>query len=827
MRVPVRWLRDYVEYPWSVDELAHRLTMSGLKVETIERPGELWGDVLIGEVRSLGRHPTSNKPLWVAHVFYGEGTATVVTGAPNLHVGARAPIVLAGGSVPVGPGGGQFPIEARPMAGITSQGMLCSARELALGEDHAGILLLPAEAPVGAALATYLGEEVLDIETVSNRPDTLSIVGVAREVAALIPAELRLPPAAELPPHVRRSEAESVEIEIAAPDLCPRFSMLRIDGVSAVPSPEWLARRLDSAGMRPITLLVDLTNYVMLEMGQPMHAFDAAQVAGGRIVVRRATAGETLTTLDGIERSLGPDDLVIADGARALGIAGVMGGEHSEIRPETSSIVLESANFDAPSIRRTAQSLGLRTDASSRFEKGLPIESTVPAIERYVHLLSEISGDPLTVSRISDVWSRRPATRVVDLRLSEIPRLLGIDVPRERVAGILTSLGFDISIEGDTLHAVVPPWRRVDIERAADLVEEVGRIVGFDEIPSTLPFRTLQPPMPPPEWTWEGRLRERLLGAGITEAMTHTLTSPQLAGRMSRENGPSWESLIVNPHGVLTEDAEPEPVRLSNPASNDRQMMRVTLVPSLLDVVSRNLRSTDERVAFFELARTYFNRREVARLPYERRTLAIALSGRRNPVTWRTGPPEPHSFWDIKGLVEAVLAELRIDGYTVEPCRHPALHPGRSAAVVLGDDRPAYFGELHPDVAARFEIDNWPSYVAEMDLDVLFRLAGARKPFEPLPRYPAANRDLAVVVGVDVPAAAIVRVVHRAGAPALESARIFDVYQGNPLPEGKRSVAVALTFRLADRTLRQDEVDAFIAAIIDALRGELRATLRE
>ncbi len=833
MRVPVRWLADYVSHPWTTEELGHRLTMSGLKIEAIERPSELWGDVLIGEVAQLEPHPTSKKPLHIAHVHYGDGMVTVVTGAQNLYVGAKAPIVVEGGTIPFGPNGEPLKIEPRPMAGYTSHGMLCSSRELGLGDDHSGILILPEDAPLGQPLASFLGEDVLDIETVSNRPDTLSMIGVAREVAALVPSEVRLPDLRRLANNVERLDKESIGVEIADPDLCPRYSALRVDGVVAVQSPNWLVQRLESAGMRPINLLVDLTNYVMHEYGQPMHAFDASQLRGGKIVVRRAHEGEALRTLDGVDRSLPPEALVIADGDRAVALAGVMGGENSEISSETSSLILESANFNAPSVRKTAQRLGLRTDASSRFEKGLPPESTVPALERYVQLLGEITGDSIKISQVSDAWPVKPEPRTVTLPARDLRRLLGIEVSIEWAGDILGRLGFDVKLDGDQLIASVPFWRRVDIERSADLVEEVGRIVGFDEIPSTLPFRTLQPPAPAPGWYWEGRMRSRLLACGLNEAVTHTLTSPALMARMALEtddvaaSGPKiWRRLVADPLSVGEEGASVEPVCLLNPASSDRQVMRVMLVPSLLDIVSKNLKHDQERVAFFEVARTFFPRGNDA-LAFEPRTLGIAASGLRRPRTWADAEPGPFTYFDIKGIIEAVLDEMQIEDWTVEPPDHPGLHPGRSATLLVAGKRVGYFGVLHPEIALRFEIEEWPVVVAEINLHALSEHASTTHVFKALPRFPAAHRDIAVVVDSGLPAAILMEVVEGTGGEIVESARIFDVYRGPSLPEEKKSIAIELSLRSPERTLTQEEVDATVKHIVDALSSDFGADLRD
>jgi phenylalanyl-tRNA synthetase beta chain len=832
MRVPMQWLADFVDVDLPVEDLAHRLTMAGIKVETIDRIGGGWADIVVGEIIEMEPHPSSRKPLNVTKVDLGTETVTIVTGAQNIQVGDKVPVVPVGGLLPAGPDGMPMRIERRPMVGITSHGMLASARELGISDEHAGIYILPSDAPVGASLRSLLGDDVLDIETNPNRPDTLSIIGNSREAAALLEQQLSLPDLEAITGQVEWLESESVSVTVEDAALCPRYSALRIDGVVAGPSPAWLARRLEAAGMRPINVIVDLTNYVMLEYGQPMHAFDASRIAGGHIVVRQARAGETLTTLDGLVRDLTPETLVIADADRAVAIAGVMGGENSEIDERTSSIVLESATFDPVSVRRTAQSFGLRTEASSRFEKGLPPEQTVLGLRRYLQLLAQILPGPLRVHRMTDVFSAPPPERTVRMPMRDLHRLTGIAIPRDEAADRLSLLGFGVSVEGDALVARVPYWRRADVTMSADLVEEVIRLVGYDTIPLTLPRRTMAPAEPSPGLYWEGIVRERLLAAGVNEAVTKTLTSEREMERLfpaapRGEITPErqWEAIVVNPLGIASQGATVAPVRLMNPPSRDRRITRLTLVPSLLGVVSRNLKHTDERVAFFEIARTYFH--QPGELPYERRTLGIALSGKRRPQTWQETAPGPHTFYDMKGVVAAVMDALQIRAWTIEAVSNPALHPGRAAAMCVGETQVALLGELHPRVAATFEIEDWPVQVAELDLDSLFPLATRVHTFQSLPRYPAARRDIAVTVARDVPAQAVTDVILRAGGSLLESSRIFDVYAGEPLPEDRKSIAVALDFRSSEGTLTQEEITGALTGIVDALMSELGASLRE
>ncbi len=829
MRVPLSWLADYVDVELTVDELAHRLTMSGLKVEAIERIGERWEDIIIGEIIEIEPHPTSRNPLWVTKTDLGDRIETIVTGAPNVKLHDRVPVIPVGASVPFGPEGEPMEIKPRPMAGITSRGMLASARELGISEAHEGIYILPPDAPVGTPLLTYMGDEILEIETNPNRPDTLSIIGIAREVAAITEQQLTLPDL-DAPDHsVTVIDKPSIRIEIEEPALCPRYTALRISGIEVGESPFWMQRRLEGAGMRPINALVDITNYVMLEYGQPMHAFDASELPGGQVVIRRARPGETITTLDGQERRLQLSDLVIADGDRAIGIAGVMGGENSEIGEGTAEVLLESANFDPIAVRRTAKRLDLRTEASARFEKGLPPELTIMGIKRYVQLLSQVGGGALQIARIVDEHSPLPPEPRVTLPLRDLKRLLGIEVGGDEAAEILSRLGFNTTIADDSITAVVPFWRRADIALPADLVEEVARIIGFDRIPATLPEHTVAPPSPAPALHWEDASRERLLSEGVSELVTHSLTSApsmerlwlgELSGGKDR-----WAEIVANPAAVYEREALIEPVALINPPTRDRTVLRMTLLPSLLDEVARNLRHADQHLALFEIARTYFRR--PAELPYERHTLAIAVSGKRRPASWQEPEPGPHTFFDMKGLIAGALEALGVCGWSVEAAAHPALHPGRSATLRLGAQDAGYLGELHPLVAERFGIQGWPVQVAEIDLDAVFPHASDSHVFRPIPRHPAAHRDIAITISRGTSAAEVMRVIREAGGDLLEDARIFDVYEGAQAGADARSIAVALDFRAPGATLTQEDVGELMDRVVTALQTQLGAGLRE
>ncbi|PZS00738.1 MAG: phenylalanine--tRNA ligase subunit beta, partial [Chloroflexi bacterium] len=736
MRVPLEWLADYVDWDLDTHDLAARMTMGGLKVEAVERMGVDWTDVVVGHVVELWAHPSSKKPLTVTRVDIGSRIIQVVTGAPNVSLHDKVPVVLVGGVLPHGPDGEPMTIVSKPMAGITSDGMLASQYELGISDEHSGIYVLASDAPVGGSLRTFMGGDVLDIETHPNRPDTLSMIGIARDVAAMTLRQLTVPSDDVADADIESVDRDSIRVDVHDPDLCPRYTALRIEGVEVVPSPGWLSSRLEAAGMRPINLLVDITNYVLLEYGQPLHAFDAAHLASDTIIVRRARAEERLRTLDGEDRRLCDTDLVIADGERTVAIAGVMGGENSEIGPDTKAIVLESATFDGPTVRRSAKRLGLRTEASSRFEKGLPPEQASLAARRYLQLLAQITGKRLRVYRLTDAWTHVPGQRVVTMPMRDLDRLSGVRIDRDAAGEKLNLLGFDVDARDDSLSVTVPYWRRADIALSADLVEEVVRLVGYDAVPPTLPRRTLPPPAPRSGRRYRDLVRERLLGIGISETVGGALTSTAAMERLlpldltcSKNAGNGWESVVVNAAGIYAREALTKPLVLINPPSNERDLLRVTLLPALLDVVSRNLKHSDENLAFFEMALTYFPRR--GELPYERETLGIVLSGLRRPRRWQETTPGPFAFYDVKGVVSALLDDLRVEEWSVEPAKHPALHPGRSAGVRVRGGNVAVMGELHPLVAAAFEIEPWAVQVAEVDLDSLFAAASERRAYRP------------------------------------------------------------------------------------------------
>jgi phenylalanyl-tRNA synthetase beta chain len=840
MKVSVSWLRDYVDVDLSPEELARRLTLSGTKVERVDHIGAQWRDIVVGRIMRLEPHPDPDVRLQLATVSLGErGQQTVVTGAFNITVGDKVPYAGLGVTL-----ANDVTIKPRKLRGVLSEGMVLSDDELGLGEDHTGIRILDPAAPEGRPLSEVLGDAILELEVTTNRPDCLSVLGIAREVAAITGKTFRLPEVRIVEGDGSADEVLSVRVE--DPVLCPRFTARVITSVTIGPSPEWMVARLQAAGVRAINNVVDVTNYVMLEYGQPMHPYDAALLAGRALVIRHARAGETLQTLDGQTRRLTPEMLVIADGAGTpIGLAGIMGGATTEVSEATTTVALEVANWNPANIRRTSTRLGLRSEASTRFEKGLPSYLTALAAERAAALMAELAGG--TVARgLIDVGEVREERRTIVLPASEPRRLLGMDVDRTQIAQSLSPLGFAVqtAVPGapDVLDVTVPPWRE-DVAEAADLVEEIARMIGYDKVPETM----LRGGVPAREVDrglyWWRRLRPFLLACGLSEATNHSLTGDAQLTRLRAPNaleaGPLSEdeiaALVPNAAAVTAAGATYGPLRLQNPMAPDRDRLRPTLMAGLLDNLSLNLRHGAESVRLFELGRAYFPRvfqaPDPTRLPaLERRTLGIALAGLREERSW-DGPTLTLDFFDLKGIVEELMAYCGIAHYVVEPAGHPVLHPGRAARLRLADGRGrpatelAVLGEVHPEVAARFDLRE-RALLLELDVDALAAVATTDRTYQDVPRYPAVKRDLAVVVARSTPAADVLRAVRQGGGKLLRTVRVFDVYTGEQIGADQKSLALSLVFQDPRQTLTERQIDGVVGQIQRRLQDTLGATFR-
>jgi len=830
MRIPISWLKEYVDITWPIEELAERMTLAGLEVAAIEQVGAEWDrdKFFVGQILEVRPHPNADR-LTVAIVDYGAGEPlAVVTGAPNVRVGDRGQkVAFAKVGARLIDGHAEelryFTLKPATIRGIRSEGMLCSEKELGISDEHEGIMILPDDAPVGMPLADYLGDVVLDLDLTPNLAHCFCVVGVAREIAALTGQELKkglgvkgygTPPIPHPPSPIPypSSPVPWLDIQIADPDLCPRYSAALVRNVTVGPSPFWMRRRLTLAGMRPINNIVDITNYVMLELGQPLHAFDYGKLeerANGKptIIVRRAKPGEKIVTLDGVERDLAEDMLLITDPAGPIAIAGVMGGLETEVTEETRDVLIEAANFSNISIRRTSRALKIPSEAAARFGRGISPELTVLALARAAELMRDLAGGTVEEG-FADAYLVKQERRVVEITPAEVERILGLQLSAEEIVAILESLEFRCQRQGEVIRAAVP-YYRLDVSIPADLIEEVARVYGYDRLPSTLLSDELPPQRRNLALEGEERTRDILVGCGLQEVITYSLTSLESIGKLTPGGGEVDESQYL---------------KLANPLSSEREYLRRTLMASLLETVRDNLRFRD-RVAIFEIGRVYLPK-EGEILPEEPRRLGIAMTGPRAERSWLTGTSEPMDFFDLKGVVETLLSHLGIKDYAVHPAEHPTFHPGRTAALTISGVAVGVLGEVHPLVREAFDLPDQPVCLAEFDLEALLERAEVARYFEPISRFPAVIQDLAVVVDEEVPAQKVREVIIRAGGELLRRVELFDVYRGEPVPPGKKSLAYSLTYQAQDRTLTDQEVARVQERIVRCLAEELGARLR-
>ena len=821
MRLPMSWLREYVDVALSAGELAERLLHAGLAVEGVERVGETWAGLVVGRVQALQRHP-ARPDLWVARVALGRGrVAQAVTGAPNVRVGLTTAVAPAG----VRPAGLPEPVRETDFLGVRSQAVVLSPREAGISDDHSGLWELPDDLPAGAPLAEALGlaDEVLEVDVYPNRADCMSVVGLAREVAAALGLPLREPDL-DYQEQPGWQAAELCRVEVDSAEDCPRYVARVVEVASAGSCPWWLARRLLLAGMRPIHPVVDVTNYVMLEVGQPLHAFDLDRLAQGQVVVRRARPGEHVVTLDGRERELDPEVLVIADADRPQALAGIMGGAASEVSATTRRVLLEAATFRPALVRRAARRLGLRTEASARFERGLAPYLAEWGSRRAAALLWRMGGR-VASGRVERYASPEEADRHIRLRPQRLQRVLGLSLPLDTVAERLRGLGAEVSPaggggadgrtarEGAVLDVRIPPWRR-DLAEEDDLVEEVARLHGYDRIPSTLPRATYRGRWAP-ETALAFQVRRTLSGAGLFEVLTYSFMGLDELDQL----------------GIPADHPHRAALRVANPLGDEASYLRTTLRVGLARVLRLNGQRRRGSVRVFEVGRIFRPSPAGAagaggeeQLPQERVHVGIALMD--VPAAMRRQwyePLRPADFYDLKGLVEALGQALRVE-LAFEPAELAGLHPGRCATALAlapgGDSVPVgYLGELHPAVVERLELPG-RALVAELDLAAL---AGARRGeprFEPLPRYPAVVRDLALVVPREMAAARLVERVRQLAGPLAVAVHLFDVYEGPGLPPQTRSLGVSVTYQAPDRTLSDEEVDRAREALVEALARE-------
>ncbi len=800
MRVSLNWLRDYIDITLPLKELAERLTMAGMEVKGIETVGRAWENIIVGQVVSVAPHPNADR-LRLATVDLGAEHVTVVCGAPNLHAGDKVPFARLGAQLIDAHTGEWVELKPAKIRGVVSEGMACSEKELGISDRHEGLMVLPLEAPLGVPLANYLGDAILDLDVTPNRPDCLSVIGIGREVAALTGQQVHLSSSYY---EERGLEIEQlIAVEIADADLCRRYCASLIDGIKIAPSPPWLQERLIACGMRPINNIVDVTNYVMLEYGQPLHAFDYRQIGGKKIIVRRARDGEKITTIDGVERVLQSDMLVIADSRLPVAVAGVMGGADSEVIDITTSILLESANFSHVSIRHTSTNLKLRSEASLRFEKGISPELTLPALKRATQLILELAGGKVAKG-IIDVYPGRTSTKPILFPISEAKRLLGVELKREQIMELLTSLGFECRFPSAAEIEVIVPYWRVDVNRAADLVEEIARILGYDCIPLTMLSTQLPRQQANPSITFREKLRDLLVSCGFQEVISYSLTSGERLAKIT----PAIEHL--------------SPLRVANPVSAEQEYLRPSLQPGLLATLSSNQKHDEGGIRLFEIGKVYSPKE--SDLPEERQMLVGVLSGPRVERGW-LGEKGWLDFFDAKGVVETLLerAGIEADISADWEMEEALLHPGRVAQIVIGGDVVGVVGELHPKVAESFDLLPQPVALFELEVDKLSSRLGLKR-YHSLPRFPESVRDMAIVVDAMVPAKKIQDII--LSFPLVSQVSLFDLYIGKQIDGGKKSLAFRVVYQSPTRTLTEEEVGKEGKEILAKLSQEVGASLR-
>jgi len=849
MKVPISWLQDYVDIPLPIEELAERLTLAGLEVGGIEYVGvpgaELEWDrekIVVGEILEIRPHPDADRLVLAVVNYGGVELETCVTGAPNLYsykgqgpIRLKAPFAMEGARL--WDAYAEQPIiktlKKTKIRGVSSRAMVCSERELGLGDDHTGIMLLPADAPPpGTPLADYLGDVVLDLDLTPNLSRCFSVVGVAREVAALTGGRVRYP-SYEVMMEGPSIEGQ-VQIEIKDPALSPRFTAHLIRDVEIKPSPLWMQRRLILAGQRPINNVVDVTNYVMLEIGQPLHAFDydglleRARRSGRttpQIIVRPARPGEGMETIDHVYREFQPGDILITDTAGPVGIGGVMGGVETEVSKSTKNVLLEAANFNFTHIRRTAQYHHLPSEASARFGRGLHPSQAILGGRRGVELMRQLGGGSVSQG-VVDAYPAPPAPVTVELPLAEVERILGLALSVDEVTRILASLEFQIaqypiSNTHSGIRATVPD-HRMDVDLPADLIEEIARVYGYDRLPTTMLRDELPPQRTNMELTVEERVRDLLVRAGLQEVVTYRLTTPEREARMLPPGAPK--------------DARPY-VTLTNPISVERAAMRHSLLASVLEIAADNARFR-ERIALFEVGQVFIPKTADYRLPTaeealpdELRRLAMALTGPRGLPTWQGEIDEtPMDFYDLKGVVESLLGGLHIAAAEYRPAEHPSYHPGRVAELVVNGDAVGWLGQLHPLVCESYgladEPRNYPVLAADLDVEKLHAATQLAHTVASVSRYPAVLQDIAVVVDESLPAAQVQALIEESGGKLLRGVRLFDLYRGEQIGAGKKSLAYSLTFQADDRTLTDKDANKLRDKIVRRLADQLGATLR-
>ena len=803
MLLSVNWLKDFILLNVSADDLAEKLIMAGIEVEQITRIGTEWNNIVVGEILDIRPHPQADK-LLLTTVKAGERKFPVVCGAPNIQVGQKVPLALEGAALPSG-----IKIKAAKIRGELSQGMLCSEPELSLGDDASGIMILPPSAPSGISLADYLSlsDTVLELSVTPNRPDCLSVIGMAREISALLEVPMKVPEVALAEEGERIDQLTSVEIR--DPDLCPRYTARIISNISIGPSPLWMRQRLTAAGIRSINNAVDVTNYVLLEWGQPLHAFDFDLLRGHKIIVKRANPHERFLTLDGTERVLSGDALMICDGERSVALGGIMGGQNSEVHEGTKRILLESAYFTPASIRRTSKATGLSTEASQRFEKGVDINGIIPALNRAASLIASLCTGAIAPGVIDCYPQPVVHSSPIALKSDRVRKIIGIPLAAETMQRLLERLHMTVNNPDQTCMQVTLPSFRVDIHEPEDLIEEIARLNGYENIPATAPRIRVSDRTCPKSHKLTSRTCEILVAQGFCEVINYSFISPALIQHMN----------------FTESDQRCNPAPIINPLSESQSVLRTSLIPGLLVNLRDNLRHNNNAIRLFEIG-TVFYKNSSSPLPVENKRLSGLISGYRFSESWNL-PQAEADFFDIKGCVETILGKLYIPFFEFSrEIREPFLHPRSGLFVEAAKQPVGCLGEVHPEVLEKFDIDQ-TAYIFDLDFDLLCTVAAEQKGiFMPLPRYPAIYRDVALIVDEQVEAETVYGAITSFKNKLITEVVLFDCFSGRSIPAGKKSLAYRIKFQSASRSLTDEEVNTIHEKLVSCLFKEIGAELR-
>jgi phenylalanyl-tRNA synthetase beta chain len=802
MFVSLRWLKDYIDIDLAPAELADRLTMAGLEVDNVRETAPDFSRVVVAKILSIRPHPDSEK-LSLCEVTTGTDILPVVCGAKNIQIGDVVPLARVGATIP-----GGYTIKSSRIREERSEGMLCSEEELGIGPDRSGIMILPAELPLGQDLidALNMRDIVMDIGITPNRPDCLSMIGVAREIAAMTGGKLKAP-------EILFTEDDEdingiTSVEILDPDLCPRYTARIVKNVTIRPSPFWMRRRLESAGLRAINNVVDVTNFVMLECGQPLHAFDYRFLKEGRIVVRKSRQGETFISLDEKERMLRADTLMICDGVKPVAIAGIMGGLNSEIKDDTRMVLLEGAYFNPTSIRKSSRWLGMSTDAAFRFERGIDPEGVVRALNRAAQLIADLSGGVVCRGYIDQYPQKIESPRDIPLRISRVRDILGKAIAPAQIVRILKNIGMAVNKVDGSHYRVTPPTFRVDISREIDLIEEIARFHGYDRIPVTRPAIPFISTRQDPRKVLEERIRTLLNGYGYSEVITYSFIP----------------ATAVEHLGLPADDVRRATVAIRNPLTEEQAVMRTTMIYSLLETMRRNADTGCFDLKLFEMGRTYLAG-QAGELPAEQNRIGGILTGARYDDSWHYSGLAS-DFFDLKGCLEGLFDHLKIAALKFRSdLREPFLRPGRSCGITIGEDVVGFLGETHPDVLARMDLKN-PAMVFEMDLDVLSRHFSGMLAYRDISRFPSSSRDVAFLISRGLTAEGIIQISLDMYEELLEKVCIFDVYDGKGIPEGMISLGLRFSYRAHDRTLTDQEISRAHNAIVQRIVEKSGAGIR-